>query len=84
MQENIFSLLFTLCVLLLWGNFCLRVGILRGGYPRRWLFPRAVILWCEVHRPHSYNVRRLTTLKTNKRQMPLLNIFQVSGASWML
>ena len=39
MQENIFSLYFTLFVLLLGGDFFLRVVILKGGYPPGWISP---------------------------------------------
>ena len=43
MQENIFSLFFTLFMLEPWGGFYLRVVIPQGGYPPGWLSPRVVI-----------------------------------------
>ena len=43
MQDNIFSLFFTLFMLLPWGGFCLRVVIPQEGYPPGWLSPRVVI-----------------------------------------
>ena len=39
MQENIFSLFFTLFMLEPWGGFYLRVVIPQGDYPPGWLFP---------------------------------------------